>query len=302
MTANFNPIPNVPPEVEQAAQSGELVVFVGAGISRLIKCPSWEGFADAVLHQLVPDPIDYYQLAQIQSIPDPKKRLSIAQILSQESGKKIDYHRVLEGKPEPVNVYTHLNAFNSVFVTTNYEKYLQPLSRAAESENGWRVYGRENLLSAHLDVNGNVIHLHGCIDDPDGMVVTTRQYLEHYSSKEVQDFLEFLFNRKTVLFLGYGMDETEILEYILRRGGSRSGEARIRRFILQGFFNAEMKLFNHLGTYYRESFSTELIGYPKDQRSFDQQTTILESWSRKLSFSPISLTDEAAALEDEIRG
>jgi hypothetical protein len=302
MTDKFNPIPNVPPEVEQAAQSGELVVFVGAGISRLISCPSWDGFADAVLHQLVPEPIDYYQLAQIQSIPDPKKRLSIARILSQESGKKIDYRRVLEGRREPGDVYTHLNAFNSVFVTTNYEKYLAPLSRAAEPEESWRVYGRENLLSSHLDVNGNVIHLHGCIDDPEDMVVTTRQYLEHYASKEVQNFLESLFNRKTVLFLGYGMDETEILEYILRRGGSKSGEPRVRRFILQGFFNAETKLFGHMKTYYRESFSTDLIGYPKDEKSFDQQTTILESWSRALSFLPISLTDEAAALEDEIRG
>ena len=52
-----------PIEIENAAQSGELVIFVGAGISRLVKCPTWDGFADKILEQLVPDGIDYYELS-----------------------------------------------------------------------------------------------------------------------------------------------------------------------------------------------------------------------------------------------
>jgi hypothetical protein len=63
MSTTFHPLPVTPPEIENAAQSGELVVFVGAGISRLIECPSWDGFADRVLKQLVPEGIDYYELS-----------------------------------------------------------------------------------------------------------------------------------------------------------------------------------------------------------------------------------------------
>ena len=73
MSTTINPSPRIPKEIENAAQSGELVVFVGAGISRLVKCPTWEDFADKILEQLVPDGIDYYELSQIKSIPDPKK-------------------------------------------------------------------------------------------------------------------------------------------------------------------------------------------------------------------------------------
>jgi hypothetical protein len=58
MRKMFDATPDVPPEVEFAAQSGKLVVFVGAGISRLINCPSWQGFADKVLEQLTPIAID----------------------------------------------------------------------------------------------------------------------------------------------------------------------------------------------------------------------------------------------------
>src|SRR5687768_14944798 len=118
----FNPSPPLPGELEHSARSGELVVFVGAGISRLINCPSWDGFADRVLQQLVPDCIDYYELSQIRSIADPKKRLSIAKIIAQEKKCEIDYASIFAVKTPSENVYAHLNALSCSFVTTNYER------------------------------------------------------------------------------------------------------------------------------------------------------------------------------------
>lgn len=226
MSSTFNPSPEVPAEIENAAQSGELVVFVGAGISRLIKCPTWDGFADKVLEQLVPDGIDYHELSQINGIRDPKKRLSIAKIIAEKRKLKIDYESIFRVTLGADNVYSYLNSFNSSFVTTNYEKYLRPDSRSADPEDEWRFYRRDQLLRLNLDKNGNVVHLHGCLDAPDNMVITTKDYLEHYSSGEVQAFLKYLFEKKTVLFLGYGLEEIEVLEYILHRGkvASRSGD------------------------------------------------------------------------------
>src|ERR1035437_608869 len=240
MSSTFNPSPDVPSEIENAAQSGELVVFVGAGISRLVKCPSWDGFADQVLEQLIPDGIDYHGLSQINALGDAKKKLSIAKIIAKKMKRAIDYRSIFNVTLCPNNVYSYLNAFNSSFVTTNYEKFLQPESRSADPEDEWRFYRRDQLLRLNLDKNGNVIHLHGCLDDPDSMVITTKDYLEHYSSSDVQTFLKYLFEKKTVLFLGYGLEEIEVLEYILRRGNavSPSGDAPARRYILQGFFNA----------------------------------------------------------------
>ena len=106
------------------------------------------------------------------------------------------------------------------------------------------------------------------------------------------------------MFLGYGLEEIEVLEYILRRGsaGDRKGSSRIRRYVLQGFFNADKTLFDLLENYYRDSFDTALIGFPKDYRSYDQQTSILDAWSSRLKFGGLTLADGAAAIEDEIRG
>lgn len=45
-------IPTLPEELKQAALDGTLVIFVGAGASRLLDCPSWDGLADLVLESL----------------------------------------------------------------------------------------------------------------------------------------------------------------------------------------------------------------------------------------------------------
>lgn len=301
---SIKPLHEIPPEIENAAQSGELVVFVGAGISRLIDCPSWDGFADKVLQQLVPKGIDHYELSQINNIKDPKKKLSIAKIIARNKEIIIDYGPIFRVETKPDNVYSYLNSFNSAFVTTNYEKYLQPESRKASPEKHWRFFKREHLLGANLEENGNVIHLHGCLDDHETMVITTRDYLDHYASPEVQDFLKYLFAKKTILFLGYGLDEIEVLEYIHRRGGvaeKKEGE-RYRRYILQGFFESEEPLFNMLHDYYKESFGSILMGFSRNQKDYSQVVEIIASWADKLKFGKVSLADEVAALEDEING
>jgi hypothetical protein len=304
MSTPINPSPTIPKEIENAAQSGELVVFVGAGISRLVKCPTWEGFADKILDQLVPDGIDYYELSQIKSIPDPKKKLSIARIVAKEKKIDLNYKAIFNIEAVSPNIYSYLNKFNCTFVTTNYDKFLVPLSRKSEPQENWRFYHKEDLLGEKLDVNGNVIHLHGCVDDYSSMIITTRDYLDHYSTKEVQAFLPYLFKSKTVLFLGYGLEEIEVLEYILRRGSAADKDTspHTRRFILQGFFNSEIALLEMLRNYYLETFNVDLIGFPKDYKYYAQQEQILDSWSDKLIFRGMALTDEADALEEEIDG
>ena len=304
MSVYHNPNPDVPPEITTAAETGELVVFVGAGISRLVGCPGWDQMANKVLDQLVPSGIDYQELSQIMQIADPKKRLSVAKIIAKKHNLQIDYSAIFKASRSDGDIYSYLNLFNSAFITTNYEKYLAPTSRAAEPESNWRFYQRQDLLGVHLDKNGNVIHLHGCLDDPSSMIVTTRDYLEHYSSKELQTFLTYLFAKKTVLFLGYGLDEIEVLESIVRNaGGMAEGEqTHIRRFILQGFFNAEDGLADTLEEYYRETFSTKLIRFPKDKKNYGQQVDILAAWVRQMKFGSVELVDEVATLEDEIRG
>jgi hypothetical protein len=301
MSSTFNPTPNVPEELVDAAESGMLVVFIGAGISRLVGCPSWNGFASAVLNQLTPAAIDYHEKSLLNSIPDPRKRLSIAKILEEKNGVNIDYKEIFEIKNPKSDIYRFINRFACTFVTTNYDKLIIPEISATKSEEEWRFYHLEDILRDKLDDQGNVIHIHGCVDDPKSMVITTKDYLLHYASQEIPAFLKYMFINKTVLFLGYGLEETEILEYILK-GSDQLGAKEKRLFILQGFFNAEMSLFEKLKIYYEQSFNAKLIGFPKDYSEYEHQKGIIKNWSDKLSFSSLEVVDELKAMEEELDG
>jgi len=144
-----------------------------------------------------------------------------------------------------------------------------------------RIVGAEKLYATYLNDPGCVVHLHGAITDPDSIIVTTRDYLEHYDKEKTQEFLGELFAKKVVLFIGYGLEEAEVLEHILRRGGARDSKEN-RRFSLQGFFLSEQPLYNNLYSYYEKSFGVRLLGYVRDYDGYAALDEIIRDWSNQL--------------------
>ena len=295
-------MPELEQEITTAAKEASLVLFIGAGVSRLVGHQSWDGFAYSVVDQLVTNRvINHYEKEMINALPDPRKRLSIAKILDEDSenGTKVDYQKIFTLSKEDSDIYKSINKFDCTFVTTNYDKLIAPESSQGQAENEWRYFQSHDLLSANLDQKGAVIHLHGCVDEPGSMVITTKDYLNHYSSSEIPEFLKKLFLKKTVLFLGYGLEETEILEYILK-SSNQADSPETKLFISQGFFSAEQLLFDKLSKYYRKSFNAKLIGFLKDHENFEQQTSIIEKWVTLLDFGGARLADQLAGLDDDL--
>jgi SIR2-like domain len=264
-------IPAVPPKLREAATRGTLIPFVGAGASRLAGCPTWTEFADRALQGFVDGGmISYGQLAQIRHL-GPRIKLSIAQSLQVEHNVAIDYTAIID----PVNGYDNeigrklygaLAQLGQTFVTTNYDTWLDrelgspkppsvtvgtQLIAPATSTNRRIFHDPNDFTVANLNQPKTVFHLHGSLSDPSSMVITTRDYITRYANdRRVGDptkenrtltFLDHLFTKKTVLFVGYSVDELEILEYVIQKGRvlPEGGVAEARHFMLQGFYAHE---------------------------------------------------------------
>jgi hypothetical protein len=139
------------------------------------------------------------------------------------------------------------------------------------------------------------------------MIMTTRQYVDHYANdrrlkegdKEnpVLTFLEDLFKNKVVLFIGYGLEELEILEYIIVKTRDLKAKGQQpRHFLLQGFFSHERELMVSLRTYYRDC-GIELISYLKDKKGWDQLLDVLDHFASNVQASGPMVSQEFKEME-----
>ena len=114
-------IPELPEEVIQAGLDGNLILFVGAGISMMVGLPSWGGMAWQALVDLKDKKIiNFSDIDQLKSL-DAKKLLSIATLLAEENEIQLDLTTKLKSTSVSDGVYKTLNDIGCACVTTNYD-------------------------------------------------------------------------------------------------------------------------------------------------------------------------------------
>jgi len=292
-------IEKIPNTVIHAASIGKLVIFIGAGISKIIGCPSWQEFALKQWEELYKnEAIDYYEFKQLESLP-PRKLLSICKKIFKE--KKIEFPnaKLIKAKDDQYKkfnkIYEDIYSLNGIYVTTNYDEYLdqiaeQPLiptnsiatelSSKLEVKNLLKpkiVYEENEILISKLD-NGNIIHIHGSVKDGKTMVITMSDYMKTYArDSKVSAFLEEVFKNFTVLFIGYGIEEYEIMEFLVT--ATHSAKNEIKHFMLYSMYQNEANLLKFYEKYYTD-LGIQLIPYSINERGHEQLVDIIHEWAK----------------------
>lgn len=308
----------IPPElINVAAKHGDLVVFVGAGASKLCGSPDWQEFSNKVVDTLEQaDNLSFLEAEQLKGIGDSRRTLSIAIALAKEKSIPIDFDSILHpGAPKTagVELYELLASLRPVFVTTNYDKWLDreavempSLDASGEEDSGPtkgpvarpKYYLREHLTSDRLTERGAVIHLHGSYSVPSSMVVSLRDYIEHYADEGVRTFLAEMF-RHTVLFVGYGLAELEILDHIIRAYKAPAGTLteEPRHFILYAYRSSENAQTTFISRFFKEQCGVQVIPYCIDAKGYGELVDVFRSWASKLDVRDPTLLDLQAHLD-----
>ena len=310
------PIPEIPEALREASQVGKLVPFVGAGASILAGCPNWDTLATEALKAAIELQIfDHAQLDQVRNL-SPRVRLSVALSLQKKFRVSIDFRKILHSNSSLTQkgqrVYSCISRIGNTFVTTNYDEWLdnelltdttdlvesEPLSVLRPPTRRQSYHNPKDFTADNLNENV-VFHLHGSVKHPAQMIMTPGDYARHYANDHlvarenyVLRFLEHLFGLKTVLFIGYGLEELEILEYIILKAQTRD----IRHFVLQGFFSHERALMELLRTHYRDC-GIELLPFCKDNKGWDQLIDVLESFASQLRASSSMVLQQKKEME-----
>ena len=221
-----------------ALRDAKLVVFAGAGVSmgEPARLPSFKDLAAAIakgtgialenhesedrfLGRLKHQRVNVHSLA--------------AQALSRDDPQPTELHRDL--------LRLCSDAGQVRIVTTNFDSLFE---QAAECmfDSKPEVF-RAPALPLGREFNG-IVHIHGALDRPGGIVLTDADFGCAYLTEGwARRFLVELFRQFTVLFVGYGHNDT-VMNYLARALPiSEAG----RRFALAGEHDADLQRWRFLG-------------------------------------------------------
>jgi hypothetical protein len=206
----------VPAELVNAQEIGELVIFVGAGASvgAPSSLPTFWGLTETIrnesqLSELIGD-LDGQMLDEVmgrmEQEYDVDVHLRAARIVAGESSTPNDLH------------YAIADLANSVrprVVTTNYDRHLSTALGSSTKE-----YVAP-ALPVGSDFSG-LVYLHGSlVQPPSDLVVTARDFGRAYLTEAwAARFLERMFASYPTLFIGYSHDDL-IMKYLARGLGPR---------------------------------------------------------------------------------
>lgn len=207
----------------EALRVKKLILFVGAGVSRHLDLPSWEGLTDHVAAQLGFDAAifkahgDYLQLFEYYNL----KKGSLGPL---RSWMDTHWHNgdISIGESEVHRLIVELN-FPKIY-TTNFDSWIE---RAYE-HHGKRYQKITNVRSLATATHGvpQIVKLHGDFDDDASLVLTESNYFERLSFEsplDVQLRADMLSN--SFLYVGYSLSDIDmrLLLYKLQKQASEAG-------------------------------------------------------------------------------
>ena len=262
-----------------AINKGELILFVGSGLSKLCGLPLWKELASSLLGFCAEDvncEFSYNNYNEILTyIDDERELISIGKNLlrktynSDDEFNKFLYNKLHLKKPhnkrknKAKEIQELLFGIAKIIFTTNADDILdQDLDKSNI------IISKDDIGNYKSDFEHKVIHLHGSIKKPCDLVFTTADYLKRYASDVFRDTIKSIFSVKshyTILFIGYGFREMQLLDFLVNVDAR---EVRKKKtFVLNGYYSNQENIFEVESDYYSE-YGVTLVSYSKDEKNF----------------------------------
>jgi len=297
-------IPLVPKEIIDAVNNEKLAVFIGAGVSQIIGCMGWDELAKNLVNKCFSIKkedsssfINFKEKELLFQNKDHKKNITICQhILKQNNSENIfykEFKKSLKADKDLLksqNIYNELYGLRGLFITTNADKYFDKKFDPTRI-----VYKEENFTPSNID-RSKLYHIHGSILDKNSLIFTAPQYIQRYNVKDFRMFLEKIFTDYMVLFVGYGMAEFELLDFLIMKFDSNKGK-ELRHFMLLPFYKGEENILD-FEQYYYNSMGIRIVAYEKDEKGYGQLYEVIKRWNSEINQTSTYLYDSYQEIED----
>jgi hypothetical protein len=292
------------PELHQAARNESIILFLGAGIPKLYGCCLWFEMALKIVERLRKKGVINFSECEIlnkESLSDPRKIISICYELATEKNKLTIYKKSIEDslkikknkKDMCTKIYKKIFSIKSlVYLSTNIDLGMNFFINSNDKYENRRVFDltleKHRMDIKYRDFNilkdGNIIYLHGIIDNFKDLVLSIDKYLYHYHQNN--SFLNRFFEEieKTncfIIFIGYSLYEWDIIEKIYKMKNSLKERTSI---LLSPVYTHDYKKFILESVYYR-SFGVIPVPYIIDKNGYEEIFIVLNKLSKVITKS-----------------
>ncbi len=292
-------IPEIPPEIIDAAINQKLAIFMGAGVSRIIGCKNWSELASNLISTCFNTKkidgsesrlINYKEMQTLSQIDDPKKVITICERILASNGFEDKFYQSFEeslaGREELIksqDIYSEIYGIPALFISTNADTHLHQKFDENLSLNNI-IYKRKDFDFQNLGIS-KIYQIHGTILDRSSLIFRVPDYIKQYRDDNFRTFLETIFTDFVVLFVGYGLGEFEVIDFLISKNDSgiiKSENQKKENFILLPFFQNEENILK-FEQYYYQSLGIRVIPYAKDENGYNQLFNVLKNWNEKIS-------------------
>ena len=191
-------------DIRNAQKNGNLVIFVGAGVSANSGLPSWKALVENIAKE-----IDYEIEGTLSS--DLMLRIPEYYYHYDPTDNKFNYYSFLEShlseKDYTSNALDELivNLLPHHIVTTNYDHLLENSNTA--NANAYQVVFNDRGL---LENNSQryILKMHGDLIDSESIVLRETDYLQYEQSHPIiSNYIKSLLADHVFLYVGYGLND-----------------------------------------------------------------------------------------------
>lgn len=274
--------------VLQAFKERKVIFFLGAGVSRLEGIRGWDDFSVTLINKAFPLFKEREEI--LRAGLSSKEKITIAYEKFIEDNKleefNEEFNKALDPDPniKHIGIYETLSKFNVNFFTTNADLLFENILGKELCHTEFDI--SKLINTTHISRN-QLFYLHGrCSDGIDTLVFTAPQYVERYNDHGFCDFLKKIFSNPeyVIFFIGYGLNEYELIDYIAAKTGIMNGAKMASIYALMPFFSHENVLFKARRSYF-ESLGIKLLPYCKDEgyeKLYDVLNNMLEMFQSQL--------------------
>lgn len=220
-------------ELIEAVRKKNLLLFVGAGVSRNLGLPDWKKLIGHLAEKLQYDPLVFETFGDYMVLAEYYKLQQGGDMGPLRSWMDRTWHEHRDvGSSAVHKLIVELGA--PLIYTTNYDRWLE-LAFEHYKKDYVRIRRGSDLVDVRPDVT-QIIKFHGDFDDDESLVLTESDFFRRLDFESPLDIkLRADMLGRVALFIGYGLNDLNIryMLYRLQRiwEGSKTKEVRPNSFI-----------------------------------------------------------------------